>query len=90
MPGAGPAMQPASVACPAPLRLSGVGVFFYVFLPFALGHFLSSLLRNVNAVLASHLVGALALTPGQLGLLTSAFFFAFALVQLPVGMALDR
>ncbi|UVW28313.1 nitrate/nitrite transporter [Massilia sp. H6] len=71
-------------------RLSGVAVFFYVFLPFALGHYLSSLLRNVNAVLASHLVGALALTPGQLGLLTSAFFLAFALVQLPVGIALDR
>ncbi|GAB3375493.1 MFS transporter [Massilia agri] len=71
-------------------RLSGVAVFFHVFLPFALGHYLSSLLRNVNAVLASHLVGALALTPGELGLLTSAFFFAFALVQLPVGIALDR
>lgn len=71
-------------------RLSGVAVFFSVFLPFALGHYLSSLLRNVNAVLAPQLVGALALTPGQLGLLTSAFFFAFALVQLPVGIALDR
>ena len=71
-------------------RLSGVAVFFYVFLPFALGHYLSSLLRNVNAVLAPQLVGALALTPGQLGLLTSAFFFAFALVQLPAGIALDR
>jgi MFS family permease len=71
-------------------RLPGVAVFFYVFLPFALGHYLSSLLRNVNAVLAPDLVGSLALTPGQLGLLTSAFFFAFALVQLPVGIALDR
>jgi MFS family permease len=71
-------------------RLSGVAVFLYVFLPFALGHYLSSLLRSVNAVLAPSLVGALALTPGQLGLLTSAFFFAFALVQLPVGIALDR
>jgi MFS family permease len=71
-------------------RLTGAAVFFYVFLPFALGHYLSSLLRNVNAVLAPQLVGALALTPGQLGLLTSAFFFAFALVQLPVGIALDR
>jgi MFS family permease len=71
-------------------RLSGVAVFFCVFLPFALGHYLSSLVRNVNAVLAPQLVGALALTPGQLGLLTSAFFFAAALVQLPVGMALDR
>jgi len=84
-------MQPAAVlALPAPSRLSGLAVFFYVFVPFALGHYLSSLLRNVNAVLASQLAGSLALTPGQLGLLTSAFFFAFALVQLPVGMALDR
>ncbi len=71
-------------------RLSGVAVFFYVFLPFALGHYLSTLLRNVNAVLAPDLVGAFALTPAELGLLTSAFFFAFALVQLPVGIALDR
>ena len=71
-------------------RLTGVAVFFYVFLPFALGHYLSTLLRNVNAVLAPDLMGALALTPGELGLLTSAFFFAFALVQLPVGIALDR
>lgn len=75
---------------PNPPRLSGVAVFFYVFLPFALGHYLSSLLRNVNAVLAPDLLKALALSPGQLGLLTSAFFFAFALVQLPVGIALDR
>jgi predicted MFS family arabinose efflux permease len=73
-----------------PPRLSGVAVFFYVFLPFALGHYLSALLRNVNAVLAPNLVASLALTPGELGLLTSAFFFSFALVQLPVGIALDR
>src|SRR4051812_4763722 len=70
--------------------LSGVAVFFYVFLPFALGHYLSSLLRTVNAVLAPALVNSLSLTPGDLGLLTSAFFFSFALVQLPVGIALDR
>jgi hypothetical protein len=30
-------------------RLSGVAVFFYVFLPFALGHYLSSLLRSSTA-----------------------------------------
>ena len=71
-------------------RLSSVAVFFCVFLPFALGHYLSSLVRNVNAVLAPDLIKTLALTPGQLGLLTSAFFFAAALVQLPAGMALDR
>ena len=72
------------------LRLSGREVFFYVFLPFALGHYLSALLRTVNAVLAPDLVASLSLSPAQLGLLTSAFFVSFALVQLPVGIALDR
>jgi MFS family permease len=71
-------------------RLSGVAVFFYVFLPFAFGHYLSLLLRNVNAVLAPSLVSSLALSPAELGLLTSAFFLSYALVQLPVGIALDR
>ncbi|WP_229256987.1 MFS transporter [Duganella lactea] len=78
---------PAPVVAPA---LSGRAVFVLVFLPFALGHFLSSLMRTVNATLAPQLVAALALTPGELGLLTSAFFLAFALAQLPVGIALDR
>jgi MFS family permease len=77
-------------AAHTPPRQPGVAVFFHVFVPFALGHYLSCLLRNVNAVLAPYLVGTMQLTPGELGLLTSAFFFAFALVQLPVGIALDR
>ena len=76
-------------AAVAPAR-SGVAVFCLVFLPFALGHYLSCLLRGVNAVLTAELLGAITLTPAQLGLLTSAFFLAFALVQLPIGMALDR
>lgn len=71
-------------------RLSGAAVLFTVFLPFALGHYLSALLRTVNAVLAPQLMAQLALSPGQLGLLTSAYFFAFALAQLPIGIALDR
>ena len=70
--------------------MSGRAVFVLVFLPFALGHYLSSLIRTVNATLAPQLMAALALSPAQLGLLTSAFFLAFALVQLPVGVALDR
>jgi MFS family permease len=73
-----------------PNKLAGTGVFFLVFLPFALGHYLSSLLRAINAVLVPALLASVALTPAQMGLLTSAFFFAFALVQLPVGVALDR
>ena len=77
-------------SAPKARRLSGVAVFFYVFLPFAFGHYLSLLLRNVNSLLARDLVGTLSLSPGQLGLLTSAFFLSYALVQLPVGIALDR
>jgi predicted MFS family arabinose efflux permease len=72
------------------VRLSGMAAFCYVFLPFALGHYLSLLLRNINAVLAPYLVGSMALSPGELGLLTSAFFFTYALAQLPIGLALDR
>src|SRR4051812_46372183 len=72
---------------PPPSR--GLGFVLGV-LPFSLGHFLSALMRTVNATLAPQLVASLLLTPGQLGLLTSAFFFSFALAQLPVGMALDR
>ena len=68
----------------------GLAVFFTVFVPFALAHFLSLLLRNANAVLAPFLAGALALDAGQLGLLTSAFFLAVVLAQLPVGAAVDR
>lgn len=75
---------------PPAARLSGAAVFFLVFLPFALGHYLSSMLRAVNAVLAPNLLASVALTPAQLGLLTSAFFFSFALAQLPIGIALDR
>ena len=71
-------------------RPTGRGIFFYVFLPFALGHFLSLLLRNANAVLAPYLVDALGLGSAELGMLTSAFFLAVVLAQLPVGAAIDR
>jgi len=70
--------------------MRGQRIFLTVFLPFALGHYLSSMLRTVNAVLAPDLVGSLGLSPGQLGLLTSSFFLSFAMAQLPVGLALDR
>ncbi len=74
----------------ASVRRKNILMFVHVFLPFAFGHYLSLMLRNINAVLAPDLVASLALTSGQLGMLTSAFFLAYALVQLPVGIALDR
>jgi len=63
---------------------------FRVFIPFALGYFLSYLLRVVNAVIAPDLVRDLGLTAADLGLLTSANFLAFAIAQLPLGILLDR
>lgn len=61
-----------------------------IFIPFALGYFLSYLYRTVNAVLAPDLVRDLGLDPAGLGLLTSAYFLAFAAAQLPLGILLDR
>lgn len=61
-----------------------------IFAPFAVGYFLSYLLRNVNAVIAPELTRELALSPADLGLLTSAYLFAFGAFQLPLGVLLDR
>ncbi|BBK34857.1 MFS transporter [Allostella humosa] len=61
-----------------------------VFLPFAAGYFCSYLLRTVNAVVAPDLVRTIGLTAGDLGLLTSAYLLSFALLQVPLGVALDR
>lgn len=61
-----------------------------IFLPFALGYFLSQLLRSVNAVVSADLIDELSLDAWTVGLLTSAYFLAFALAQLPVGLSLDR
>jgi MFS family permease len=61
-----------------------------VFVPFACGYFVSYFFRAVNAVLSPDLVRDLRLDAGDLGLLTSAYFLAFALFQLPLGVLLDR
>jgi predicted MFS family arabinose efflux permease len=63
---------------------------FHLFLPFAVAYYLSYLLRNGNAVIAPVLTQELALTAADLGLLTSAYFLAFGLFQVPLGMLLDR
>ena len=61
-----------------------------IFIPFAFGYFLSYLYRTVNAVLAPDLMRDLSLDPADLGLLTSAYFLAFAAAQPPLGVLLDR
>ncbi|MGD8430443.1 MAG: MFS transporter [Ectothiorhodospiraceae bacterium] len=61
-----------------------------VFIPFSMGYFLSYVFRTVNSVIAPNLVADTGINAADLGLLTSAFFFAFALAQLPLGLLLDR
>lgn len=70
--------------------LSRLSLFACVFLPFSLGQFMHALLRNANAVLVPDLVTTFSINPGQLGLLTSTFFFSVVLAQLPTSAALER
>ena len=61
-----------------------------IFLGFAVAYFLSALLRAITATLAPAFSAELDLAAGDLGLLAGAYFFGFALMQLPLGQALDR
>src|SRR5882757_4672088 len=61
-----------------------------IFLPFAFAYFLSYIFRGVNAVIFPYLERDIGITAADLGLLTSAFFLFFALIQPLQGVALDR
>ena len=65
-------------------------LFARVYFPFALGYAISYFYRNTNAIIESDLVDELGLGPADLGLLTGAYFFSFAIFQLPLGILLDR
>ena len=58
-----------------------------IFLAFWAAYLLSYLFRTINAVVSPELTRDLGLAPGTLGLLTSAYFVAFAAVQLPAGVS---
>ncbi len=53
-------------------------------------YIVSQFLRNSIGVIAPDLAAELALSAGEIGLLSSVFFFAFAGAQIPLGVALDR
>ncbi len=69
---------------------STMAVRLRIFVPFALGYFLSYLYRSINAVIGPDLVTATGINAADLGLLTAAFLIAFAAFQLPLGLLLDR
>ena len=62
----------------------------WLLLPFALAYGVSYFFRNVNAVAGPVLAQEFSVGPGGLGFLTSVYFLAFALAQVPLGVALDR
>jgi predicted MFS family arabinose efflux permease len=51
---------------------------------------LSQFFRSSNAVIAPDLMSELNLTAEDIGALSSAFFFVFAAMQIPLGVLLDR
>ena len=61
-----------------------------LFLPFAAGYYLSYVFRTVNAVAAPNLVADTGLGADALGFLTATYMAAFAVLQLPLGILLDR
>jgi predicted MFS family arabinose efflux permease len=72
---------PARVDSPAFPRL---------YLCFAAAYLLSYVYRNINAVISPELTSSLGISASSLGFLTSAYFIAFAAMQIPAGMLLDR
>ena len=60
-----------------------------IFLVFALGYFISNLLRAITATISPELVTEFNLTAGELGLLGGGYFLGFASVQIPLGYLLD-
>lgn len=58
---------------------AGCSLFFYVFLQ-----------RTAPSVMTTELMRAFGVTASALGHLAAAYFWAYALVQLPVGAAVDR
>ena len=65
-------------------------VVLLVLLPFVSGYYLSYLYRSINALISEALVAEFSLSPGNLGFLTATYFLAFAVIQLPLGVCLDR
>ena len=61
-----------------------------IFCPFAAGYFLSFFFRHVTAVISKDLSSEFALSPADLGFLTSMYLLTFAAFQLPLGVLLDR
>jgi len=64
--------------------------FRTVFVAFGLAFIMTSFLRAANAVIAPDLMRDIGMNASQLGQMTSMYYATYALMQLPMGAALDR
>lgn len=81
-------MQDSSGAPSAQVLTRSLAIRMFGCMAFA--YWFSYSMRTINAVIAPELTGELSLSNAQLGSLTSAYFFGFALTQIPLGVWLDR
>jgi type IV secretory pathway TrbF-like protein/sugar phosphate permease len=65
-------------------------IILVVFAPFVCGYYISYIFRTIVAVIATRISLDLGLSAADIGILTSVYFLAFALAQLPLGFMLDR
>jgi sugar phosphate permease len=80
-------MSTASRAAPqAEWRSQAYGIYLVL----CAGYVASQFFRVSNAVIAPELMRTLAISQESLGVITGAFFLAFAAAQLPAGVLLDR
>ena len=61
-----------------------------IFCIFAFGFLLSNLVRSITATLTPVLTYEFDLTAGNLGLLAGGYFIGFSIMQVPIGLLLDK
>jgi predicted MFS family arabinose efflux permease len=66
------------------------GPFIRLFLPFAMGYFVSVFIGGVMAVMSPILVDTFSLSAADLGFMSSLYLITFGAVQFPLGVLLDR
>ena len=92
-----PPQPPPNPLAPAPRSRSstespikGWRLIASVFLPFALGCYLTFLFRSINGLISGQLKSDMGLGASDLGLVTSVYFLILAAAQVPIGSLLDR
>src|SRR5689334_9459810 len=71
-------------------RVEGWRRIAVVFLPFAMGCYLTFLFRSINGLISGQLKSDTGLGAADLGLVTSVYFLILAAAQIPIGSLLDR